>query len=476
MFKVAVADPEQAATERCLATFDEVDAYVDAEGVRDAQDTRIHGFPYLRVNRLLNGLASHAQDERLRAWIEQLARLDRTARQFEIANLATATRARIDALARSMHGAGIQDALDECRTRLIARDLSDAERWRLLRERAVVPSDYSTWKRIVGLYAITSLVFHAGVRRFEAQMQATFDAPSVATTGRRIHYAPAGIKRLTPAAVRDIMRRAPANTLGLREPAGEDRDALLAAFAPEFAVDETGDYDRIGALRWRDPGILAVDGNEPLVYARTAHTLIDGQALLQLVYTIWFAERPADGPFDLLSGHLDGLVWRVTLTPDGEPWIFDSIHPCGCYHQFFPTARAQPKPAPDPIEEWAFVPQRLPRLSAGERVAVHLTSRTHYIERIEIGPSAPSQWTYRLVDDAALRSLSVPDGGHRSAFGPDGIVAGTERAERFFFWPMGIASAGAMRQWGRHATAFIGRRHFDDHDLLEQRFTLLTGD
>lgn len=35
---------------------------------------------------------------------------------------------------------------------------------------------------------------------------------------------------------------------------------------------------------------------------------------------------------------------------------------------------------------------------------------------------------------------------------------------------MGIQRAGAMRQWGRHATAFVGRRHFDDAELLEKRF------
>ena len=47
-----------------------------------------------------------------------------------------------------------------------------------------------------------------------------------------------------------------------------------------------------------------------------------------------------------------------------------------------------------------------------------------------------------------------------------------ERAERFLFWPMGIASPGAMRQWGRQASALAGRRHFDDADLLERRFQL----
>jgi hypothetical protein len=29
-----------------------------------------------------------------------------------------------------------------------------------------------------------------------------------------------------------------------------------------------------------------------------------------------------------------------------------------------------------------------------------------------------------------------------------------------------------MRQWGRHATAFVGRRHFDDADLLDRYFEL----
>jgi hypothetical protein len=30
-----------------------------------------------------------------------------------------------------------------------------------------------------------------------------------------------------------------------------------------------------------------------------------------------------------------------------------------------------------------------------------------------------------------------------------------------------------MRQWGRHATAFIGRRHFDDPWLVERYFVIL---
>jgi hypothetical protein len=35
---------------------------------------------------------------------------------------------------------------------------------------------------------------------------------------------------------------------------------------------------------------------------------------------------------------------------------------------------------------------------------------------------------------------------------------------------MGVVSPGTMRGRGRHATAFIGRRHFDDPRLIEAVF------
>jgi hypothetical protein len=67
-----------------------------------------------------------------------------------------------------------------------------------------------------------------------------------------------------------------------------------------------------------------------------------------------------------------------------------------------------------------------------------------------------------------LRSLQKPNGAKRSLYGQDGIVDASARTERFLLWPFGIASPGAMRQWGAHAIAFIGRRHFDDPFLLEK--------
>jgi hypothetical protein len=92
------------------------------------------------------------------------------------------------------------------------------------------------------------------------------------------------------------------------------------------------------------------------------------------------------------------------------------------------------------------------------------------VERVLSRGSGGDSVTYRFADYDELRSLPRGASGRRSLFGPDAIVPGSERGERFFFWPTGVPCPGAMRQWGHHATAFVGRRHFDDADLMERYF------
>jgi hypothetical protein len=370
------------------------------------------------------------------------------------------------------HGADETPArrLAACAAALRAVDLADGAARQALLAQAEVPPSYRGWQRVAGLYWITRLAVARGVRDLERELQDVFAAPAPPTQGTRRRYAPPPGARLEPLQVRALLERSSQGPFAIPAPDPETADRLLAAFAPEIAVDTTGAHDLFGALVWTGAATPAVDVDAPVVYRRIAHTLVGGQALLQLVYTIWFPARPAAGPLDPLAGALDAVVWRVTLTPDGEPWVFDSIHACGCYHQFFPTARAAPRPPPDALEEWAFAPQALPRLARGERVTLHLATRSHYLQRIGIDePPAPAL-VYGFADEDMLRALPRPDGTRRSVYGPDGLVPGTERPERFLFWPMGIRSAGAMRQWGHHATAFVGRRHFDDADLLDRRF------
>jgi hypothetical protein len=120
-----------------------------------------------------------------------------------------------------------------------------------------------------------------------------------------------------------------------------------------------------------------------------------------------------------------------------------------------------------------FAPRTLARAGAQSRATLRLESGTHYLQSVVLAADAAAgEIEYRFADDDALRSLPLPGGGRRSLFRPDGIVPGTERGERYLFWPMGVPEPGAMRQWGRHSTAFVGRRHFDDARLMERYFTM----
>jgi hypothetical protein len=457
----------------CAEWYQALDARIDEAGVRDVQQARVPGFPYFRVDRLHAALrpVAAADIRSLRTWSARLANLDLEARAAEIRNLPPED---FEALP-GMRGAAREFALvrsRECGERLREADLADP----LARDRmlaaASAPDEYSTAMRILGLYAATRVPFASGVREWQDRTLADFRRRSTAPEeAKAIRYAPPGSEGPDYGMAGEILARGAADPLGIPDLSAREFEWLSSAYAPIFEIETRGAYDRIGALRWpADGSPPAVDAADPAVYRQLAYTRYDGRILLQLIYTIWFPERPAQGRFDILAGTLDGLTWRVTLAPDGEPLVYDAIHPCGCYHMFFPTARARPTSAPDALDEWVFVPQSLPRVGPGERPVVRIASATHAIEGVTLvhGRDSLVRYGFRSYDE--LRALPRQDGSSRSAFGPDGLIAGSERLERFLFWPMGIDSAGAMRQWGRHATAFVGRRHFDDADLFARRF------
>jgi hypothetical protein len=462
---------EAIATRDCAAWFAALDEAVDSAGVRDSQEARIAGFPYLRANRFLGALKDRAgTDAGLQALALRLAALDYDARKAEIANLPDDRFGTLPALLATGSRSEAVTRTRQCAHLLREADVARPDVGELLLARVEVPDDYSVTMRVAGLYALTRYPVAAGVRRWESETGAAFaTAPDAKLP--IVRYAPPPAQPRSREAIARLLAASAGNPLDIPEPAPQDLVDLLAAYAPSFEVEVAGDYDRFGQLRWlRERRTPAVDAAEQVVYAQTSYTLYHGHPLLQFVYTIWFSERPPREAGDILAGILDGLTWRVTLAPDGEPLVYDTIHPCGCYHMFFPTPRARVRPAPDAIEEWAFSPQQLPRVQAGERPVLRVASGTHYIERVSFVQGMDSVARYELRDYAELRSLQRLEGGSRSAFGADGLIPGTERPERSLLWAMGIHSAGAMRQWGRHATAFVGRRHFDDPDLFEQRF------
>jgi hypothetical protein len=190
--------------------------------------------------------------------------------------------------------------------------------------------------------------------------------------------------------------------------------------------------------------------------------------LLQFIYQIWLPAREKTGLLDLYGGPLDSVIWRVTLSPEGTPIAFDSIHGCGCYYMLFPGQGYQAIPPQDGAEP-VLSPKAISMLSPYQRVLLHLQSRTHYLQQVSLVNKASDRKTfsYQFIELDGLRSLPMPDGTRRSLYGEDGILDASARTERFLLWPYGVASPGAMRQWGTHAIAFVGKRHFDDPFLIE---------
>ncbi len=408
------------------------------------------GRPYLRANRLTASLLRTANADDRAALVRTMRELDRKARAAELANLPASVRSRLE----SRSGAPLEATVTRCGEVLLA---SDGMRGDLSVD---VPDDYQTWKRAVGLYPLVKFPFYRGVRGYQGETEHTFSLPlaSLPVSGRLLRVTAAAPERALP----DL-------TFG-RDLSDADLFAAAARHAPVFEIDVADDSDRPGRPYIDERGAVRVDTTQAQIHVRLSHAPFAGALRPQLVYSIWFPSRPRTGALDLLGGALDGITWRVTLGDDGQPLLFDTIHNCGCYHQFFPTARVRVRPAPGGFDEWAFVPQTLPELREGERAVVRVASRTHYLQRVSVVASVPETDIVPMVHDDSLRSLPSPAGGRRSLFDADGIVRGSERGERWLFWPMGVREPGAMRQWGRHATAFLGRRHFDDPDLLDRYF------
>ena len=464
-----------APVESCRRWYGKLDQLVSQSQVNDAQDSRVLGFPQLRQSRFVASFRDRAQqtDAAFDAWFQHLRALGDQGSEAEIANLPVAGWLGVfpqnggDLRARAL------EKTRTCADVLSQFDRSQATRRAMLLAQPGVPDSYSTLARFLGLYAVTRLPFSAGVGVWQEETQRVFSDRLPAQPDKVERHVP------TPAVDSEVagaLVAAPRDALGIPQLSESLRQRLLDRHAPVLTLAPQGEFDRFGEMRLQADGTPSVDTEKPVVYRRVAFARHGEATMVQLVYLYWFPERPKTGPLDLLGGALDGVMWRVTLDALGQPLIYDSAHACGCYHLFFPTPALRSTPSPESGIEWAFVPAPAPHLGPGERMQLGLAPRTHYLSAISTTADF-SGTPYRSLPEAQLRSmpLTAQSGAanaekRRSLYGPDGIVAGSQRGERYFFWPMGVRDAGAQRQWGHHATAFVGRRHFDDPDLIEKRF------
>ena len=457
---------ESGALGGCADFFSSVDRRAENALVLDAGAFRVEGHPYLRVNRFLASFRGEVGDAAaFGAWVDQMQALDQEARRYEIANLTQATGS---ASSSANEQVELNAKVASCGNLLRAADFQDGKQQLALREKVAVPDEYLSLWRALGLYPLTRLYVYHRVLVWQAEARKTFsNEPPVGW--RTIRYVPEKSGEVPD--VREFVAQAQRDALGIPKYSPAAREALFRRYAPAWEVQTEAEYDRIGMPVWTSKDELNIDTGRPLTYTLLSFTRVGKEILTQLNYIIWFPSRPKVNSFDIYGGDLDGVNYRVTLDTTGEPLLYETIHNCGCYYGAYPTRRLKARESIDYAEPPLIF--KAPELTPSkELVTVAMESQTHYVQHLYplARQSHPQMVVYSLADYCELRSLPYSKDNRRSMFGSDSLARGSDRLERFILWPTGVVSPGAMRQWGRHAVAFVGERQFDDPFSIEKMF------
>jgi hypothetical protein len=441
---------QPAPVDNCATLFSQLPEATQAH--QDAQYHRLPGFIGLRSDRVLAALGASADNPaQRRLWLQYLAARDAEASRIEIAQLPATQR-------RDWSSPARQEALGACRARQVERLSSDPEAFARAVEAAQVPDDYRDWARTLGLYPLFKPIFRRGIAAWQ---QAAAQAAAPEDGAHWLSYRPLPARVEAPGIVLDE------DDLGLPQADAQQLDALFARHAPWLKIAQASRSDRIGSPYYQHDGGRDFNPLHARLYQHSSWSQLNGRWHLQLIYQFWFSQRPRPSALDLYGGELDGLLWRVTLDRQGKALLYDSIHPCGCWHSFY-------LPADSPLQlhrnadEEARLSQRLD-FNGDTPPTLWLSAGEHRLHWVDARRSPYPALSYQRVALDQLRLLPHPR-GRRSLYASDGLVPGSERLERWLLWPSGVASPGAMRQWGRHATAFIGRAHFDDPHLLGRYF------
>lgn len=421
---------------------------VRVENAFDAQAWPLPSYPFLRVNRNL-AYAAHGplSPQQRRDWLGRAYRLGRLARQAESARFSPT----VDL-----------PELESCLRRNLPALVDDSAFWAYVRQHRP-PDAYNDTARVLGLYPLQQPVVSWQVENLVRDVEAEFQHYISTAQWRRYQIA----SRPDWNSIRELFQAGKhRDALGMPVFSPAEEALLFAYYSPVIEQEQRFPTDRIGApvrsgTQWRVT-------EEPRLFTLLSETRWRGQWLPQLVFVWWYSARPKSHMLDMYAGQLDSLVFRLTLDWRGEVLFYDSIHSCGCYQKWYPArAGIRFKGLDGRDEPLAILPVRPP--TQPYQAVIRLKSPEHFVVGMDFEKSGTRQ-VARLYDMRPYLTLRRQPSGEKYLFAPDGLVPGTERPERFLLWGLGVPSAGAMRQWGHHATAFAGRRHFDDPLLFERYF------
>jgi hypothetical protein len=431
----------------CRAMFADIDARIDAAGVRHAGYHRVPGMPYLRSDRLLASFAHEVDGlDDFGIWIRRMRAFDIEARDYELMNLGMPEAERV----------ALRSDLQRCAHGLSYIDLEDEDNVEWLRHAVVPPDERSSVTRKLGLYPLAVPLLKAYVERRHRQTYQRFAEPPSAADADRLYFQAESTRQsaLVPPGF-DVVLQDSLGFPGMIESAWR---AVAEKHAPRIWTTAVP-----GMPVWTPHG-ATVDSRIPAVYFQIGFTRMGAERLVQVNYVMWFAGLDESG-----APSLDSLVWRVTLDRDGEPLLYDSVHGSGSDHLLFPVQRLSLRGNDDYWRQPLAMPQtELPDGGVVLKLSVDGTTLQGIVERETAAPSTVHE--YRLVDYDRLFALPHPEGGTRSLFDSRGRVPGREAETPAWLQVSGIDEPAALRQLGRHPLTLVGRDHFDDAFLLDRLF------
>lgn len=471
----ACATSPQPLTETGYALLDECSAraaefrqQVANEGLRNAGVPANPTAPFLHGTRHTDLLLTELQsDAQARELLSYMARLGADIRRAENNTLSAPLR---DEQLNAMNRCSFQLALDpeqaDSRSMLVTR----------LAAQPTVPASYRSLPRVLGAHALLRTIFSWRIGLLHAEERKAFNKQTTLEQTRSYQLSLAS--SLDPLSRLESMTQFSAayarSSLGLPQLDQQTLTRLMQQHAPELVIETRGEQDLLGAPALKGKEI-EIDTDQTTAHFLPGITRLSGRNLLQLNYVFWLPARGPRSWIDPYAGAVDSLIWRVTLDDDGDVLLYDSIHSCGCYQKFYLASnRIRPRVVPlsDEPANIFDLSELTENAGTDQPMRVYLTHNEHYVVGVEPRTNAsPADVSYRLAPYQSLYNLEDA-GRYRSLFGPDGIIPGSERLERFTLWPTGINNVGAMRQWGTHATGFVNRQHFDDAQLLDYYFQL----
>lgn len=453
--------------------YEHLDEAVRTCGVHNAAGFSVKGFPFLRANRFFTGIAATVIDDHQKnLWLELLRRYDLIERSKEIQNLSIEALAALESRMPKKFSSRKElfEKLVFYSERYLQAERARGKLFERVRRAAVERSVYSLPMRIFGLYPLAYPVAVFCSRIVYRQIRRWHIAPleALPIQGELISFA-AG-QRIDPASVplRGMLEQGRCNSLGMPELSREELEIIARSFAPVLTIDVAKEYDRFGALVWKD-GMVAVDAAHPTVYYYPSYAIIADKPHLQLNYAFWYPARSGRNSPWIERGALDGMTVRVTLEAGGAPLIVDSMNNCGGYFFYVPHKERVAEVIGRPRQREPLIPSWLPAEYPAQPLRLRINTGWHQVQHVDAGMPAQS-CAYDLAAYDILETLSHRDGRTESVFNKAGIMKDCRRIKPYLFFSFGIPKAGYMRQRGNHAIKLAGRAHFTDARLYEKDF------